>query len=547
MRPTTRVQIAALVAASLGSVAYSQPVWVSGLEHASLGGAVLMPPTERRLPVRNLGSSGEDGVEVKLRSVMGGTVSVDIGQMLTPSPSSRQVRVRPKGWDGTIKGSVRLASNPGTPGLVETWDFSMLPGVIGLDWRLLDGAGNVLAEGTRDGAVMDIGLLVPSTGTAECNKAYRFAGPPASSDGSPPAARDANQGFFDRVVTVSGLTPVPMDGVREIAVRTRMCLGCPPPFVDMDSMEITGGGMSEFTVADAALDWSWGVTQQGPATMGSGRVLVWGTWQGHVSEETGDLDGDGAPDRYIRVSNIGSSGEDGVAVDLPPSTQSVGRKWGNGHVTLMKFTDDEGEEMRILHTENPGACVTDVTPDCSSLGAAQCLVQCRDQFGNVVMEGVLAAGQAVSVHECMGPQNSTAECRKAGGQQQEYYTITMSNDVTCSFPWGVASGGIRSVRLSPLGGTGSLDSLRSMSITSPDGTDIVMGALAITLDQGAPPCDPDVNQDGNVDQDDVVYLINVVGGGGNPTGIDPDFNQDGNIDQDDVTALINVVAGGACP
>ena len=37
------------------------------------------------------------------------------------------------------------------------------------------------------------------------------------------------------------------------------------------------------------------------------------------------------------------------------------------------------------------------------------------------------------------------------------------------------------------------------------------------------PCDPDLNQDGNVDQDDVAYLINVVGGGNNSSGIDPDF------------------------
>jgi hypothetical protein len=30
-------------------------------------------------------------------------------------------------------------------------------------------------------------------------------------------------------------------------------------------------------------------------------------------------------------------------------------------------------------------------------------------------------------------------------------------------------------------------------------------------------------------------------------GCDPDFNRDGNVDQDDVTALINVIAGGDCP
>jgi hypothetical protein len=61
------------------------------------------------------------------------------------------------------------------------------------------------------------------------------------------------------------------------------------------------------------------------------------------------------------------------------------------------------------------------------------------------------------------------------------------------------------------------------------------------------PCDPDLNQDGNVDQADVDYLIDVIAGGPNPGGIDPDFNHDGNADQADVDALINVVAGGACP
>ncbi|MFA6043873.1 MAG: hypothetical protein WC718_02710 [Phycisphaerales bacterium] len=60
-------------------------------------------------------------------------------------------------------------------------------------------------------------------------------------------------------------------------------------------------------------------------------------------------------------------------------------------------------------------------------------------------------------------------------------------------------------------------------------------------------CDPDANQDGNTDQGDVDYLINVVAGGENPTNFNPDFNCDGNVDQGDVDAIINVIAGGACP
>ncbi|MFZ2872986.1 MAG: hypothetical protein WAZ94_00725 [Phycisphaerales bacterium] len=62
-----------------------------------------------------------------------------------------------------------------------------------------------------------------------------------------------------------------------------------------------------------------------------------------------------------------------------------------------------------------------------------------------------------------------------------------------------------------------------------------------------PICDPDYNQDGNVDQDDVRYLVDVIAGGENPTGRDPDFNLDGNVDQDDFAALVNVIAGGPCP
>lgn len=62
-----------------------------------------------------------------------------------------------------------------------------------------------------------------------------------------------------------------------------------------------------------------------------------------------------------------------------------------------------------------------------------------------------------------------------------------------------------------------------------------------------PPCVPDMNLDGNADQGDVDYLINVVAGGNNPMGADPDFNKDGNVDQGDVDSLINVIAGAACP
>jgi glucose/arabinose dehydrogenase len=84
----------------------------------------------------------------------------------------------------------------------------------------------------------------------------------------------------------------------------------------------------------------------------------------------------------------------------------------------------------------------------------------------------------------------------------------------------------------------------------PDSCDIANGTSTDANGNGVPDeceCDTDFNQDGNADQDDVAYLINVISGGGNPTGRDPDFTGDGNTDQDDIAALINAVGGGGCP
>jgi hypothetical protein len=60
-------------------------------------------------------------------------------------------------------------------------------------------------------------------------------------------------------------------------------------------------------------------------------------------------------------------------------------------------------------------------------------------------------------------------------------------------------------------------------------------------------CDPDFNADGNVDQDDIACLAQLVAGDPSCSSNDPDFNADGNVDQDDIDALAQVVAGAECP
>jgi len=63
-----------------------------------------------------------------------------------------------------------------------------------------------------------------------------------------------------------------------------------------------------------------------------------------------------------------------------------------------------------------------------------------------------------------------------------------------------------------------------------------------------PFCDPDLNWDGNADQDDVAVLVDLIAWGDERSCIpNSDYNRDGNRDMDDVRSLIDVIAGGVCP
>ncbi len=92
-----------------------------------------------------------------------------------------------------------------------------------------------------------------------------------------------------------------------------------------------------------------------------------------------------------------------------------------------------------------------------------------------------------------------------------------------------------------------LVTVRGRSAALCDGVDATIGHALLRWPKEAPGgCDPDFNQDGNVDQDDIACLAQVVSGDPSCAESDPDFNRDGNVDQDDIDALVRVVAGEAC-
>jgi uncharacterized membrane protein len=62
-----------------------------------------------------------------------------------------------------------------------------------------------------------------------------------------------------------------------------------------------------------------------------------------------------------------------------------------------------------------------------------------------------------------------------------------------------------------------------------------------------PQCVLDYTLDGNADQEDVRFVLDLITGGPSPYNIDLDLNRDGNIDQDDLRFFVNLIAGGECP
>jgi hypothetical protein len=130
----------AIILSTLAGTALAQSTYVSGLQHTATGNAVLGTPEGRRLPVHNLGSSGQDGVQVDLHSSVGGGVSMDVGPLL--ATAGGEIKIRHKGWDGLIYGTHRVISNGNGTGTF-VWDF---PGATTINVQVLDDNGGVISD-----------------------------------------------------------------------------------------------------------------------------------------------------------------------------------------------------------------------------------------------------------------------------------------------------------------------------------------------------------------------------------------------------------------
>ncbi|MBX3407048.1 MAG: hypothetical protein KF869_09815 [Phycisphaeraceae bacterium] len=448
---------AAAVLAGVGLCAGSASgqIRVSGLEHMPIGGATFDPPVERRLPVRNLGSSGEDGVEVRLNSRWGGSVSIDLDELLIPSPAEREVRIRPKGWDGTVKGSVRVASRPpdGTPGSSLDLECDLTAvGASTVRVRLRDQAGNTAASrvvaASSVQCVVQV-VLPPDIVVPTCSVAIKTKGTGAESN------RVITIGFGASTASVSGLFPATLHEVSSMEFEPETCSAC-DTWLGTESLLVTAGGVSQCVVSDVSV---------GTFAVSSHAIGV-----AHVDEMCANVaDCDNA--RRIRVNNLGSSGQDGVAIDLHGGAVGGGAGGGSGgavtlrkgelsgHVTLMKAFDDEGAETgRVSNHHDTFQNRQYLEYLGIEAGADEVTVSLRD-----------AADLEIVRHTIPGPHHAVRVVTGAPGVEQRWschsgrWGMEFPIAFTIELGDGTVHGGVRSVHFLPSGGS-SLHRCRELHV-----------------------------------------------------------------------------------
>ena len=179
--------------------------------------------TDRRLPVSNLGSSGEDGVEVQLGTVRGGGVTVDLAPLFSTTPDQKSVTFTITNTGTAPTGTLTVHRTTG-PTQLEC-DFSPLGATL-IVVRCVDAAGNV---------VLDTAVASSSVQWTNLSLGGPGAPPVCSMSGGKVSFSDLSMMMTVRhgapcdleVQTVAG--PVFCPNVAGISLRPIVCITAPCP------------------------------------------------------------------------------------------------------------------------------------------------------------------------------------------------------------------------------------------------------------------------------------------------------------------------------
>jgi hypothetical protein len=460
---------------TIAGAAFAQPgapgTWVSGLHHVALGGATLGNPTDRRLPVNNIGSSGQDGVSIQCDSSRGVGCAVDLTQLLA-TPGA-QCKASYSDLSYMVKATHTIHATGGGPGGgagggVHVFDFSAMS-AISVRWVVRDSTGVVMAEGTHAGPTL-VAEVAP-TGPGPFNPLHWTMRTRLNEL----EATLQSLGLLARCtsgpITLSGLTSTPVSGASSIECFPIICITspCPGGWTGVSSMAVTASGVSSLDVANAGKE-----IKIESATVAGGtfqRTQCFATNTLHVEEPCAGLPENCPPAQSaMHITGWGTTGDDCLTIDfsemdrvdgadaarkrdhsvrtasidydfvpalaVPPGQnpgmvfESQGRKWGNGHVTLMKLYDD-GEiatGARLLRC------------DASGMGSSECVVSFLNAAGTVLSSATLSATAPVRIDSTPARISTNMTIER----------ITMSSPGNATMPGGTPVPGVASITFKPV-------------------------------------------------------------------------------------------------
>ncbi|MCG3124695.1 MAG: hypothetical protein GIKADHBN_03170 [Phycisphaerales bacterium] len=504
---TLRTSSACLLVSLLAGAASAQSeVFASGFLHQATGHAQIGPVEGRRLPVRNLGSSGEDGVEIKVSSAHGGGVVIDAPD-LKKKPAA-EIKIKIRGWDGMIYGTYSMIGNGDGTG-VTVYDYSEA-GAIGIAITRYDGLGQVISDEYFPGDVVG----------------KEWVPDDYCEDGSTPIP------WGRWVKLCNTCEPVWVEGwmcpgtgqeysnnnAARTIVRPILPAGTPVPG-GMDAAMITARGMSSFAITDTHI--------------GTFGAASWGLGDARPVETCGSS-GD-CSERALVIENLGTGGADGVAIDVGSDAGQTEVTIGRGGWDLKqstKFHDDAGTQiLAVAYGINPATGQPAMSLDFSGLGIDGYKVEYLDQDGVVL---------GTDFKNNYDPALGTVLCgpgyreRWVQGADGKWYFAGCDLIAGIIVPGVGEIGPVASMCITPVGA--DYHRVRTCTVTgTAEGGAMEINSVIVT-----PACKADFDHTGFVDTEDYDAFIRAFEAGTE----DADFDDSGFVDIEDFTGFVHAFEAG---
>ncbi|MBX3386194.1 MAG: hypothetical protein KF768_06465 [Phycisphaeraceae bacterium] len=582
--PVARCEISGtdLISTAVSNLHTQVPVIWGGRPTVPLGGASVSVGDSGELVVGGccLGSSGEDGVEIRFDSAHGAGVCVDLKPLLDSPAAERGITISTTHVEYQTTNRVHIQPVAGG-GFMEMIDLSEFE-VVSFSWRALSPDRVELASGTIMGPVAVWTITPSNPAAATLNKCYWRTGGP-SPDATSTALRPASQGFFD-IVSVSGLAPAPIGGVAYLEYTPERCPLCPPPPSESTgSIRVQAKGVGSLHLSRAVVGMEitdpTGVSPPSRARCeGLGRAVV-------VAHDTAHLG------RSIKATGLGSSGEDGVLISFfepganpPPSQVSFGLcgssgawSWGEtnpptwpagggggggytarfgksheltGHVTLMKF-----EVLPDPASPNP---VDQYFFDATGRGSLTATGRLEDGNGVEISSHVIDPTTPIRVEYCTThPFSMMSAMPELGVDQDGGSFLTLPNVTDACYSVSIGGGtpvtNARRVKFTPIAPTVPYEQVTQGIVTGTHLGNASLGNIRVSSGTISPPCPGDFNDDGVVDLADLLDFLgawNPSLGQNVPPGTGGDINGDGVVDLADLLDFLgawNPNLGATCP